>query len=162
MQPTVPAIVFMISTSAAYSGEFAIGVGADDVAGRNETTATTFVVEHHATPFHKGPLASYSFAVAAQIDEDEDLFVGGGLHARWSPGDGPWSIESSFMPGYYQEGPDGTALGGKVQFRTLVGLSYELDEIRRISLALDHKSNARLESTNPGSETIAVRYHYKF
>jgi lipid A 3-O-deacylase len=162
MQHTVSALVLMFSASAAYSGELVVGIGADDIGKHTDTTATAFVAEYHAAPFYKGSRGAYSLAVAAQLDEDEDLFVGGGVHARWSIGDGPWSIEGSFMPGHYQKGPDGTSLGGKFQFRTLVGLSYELDETRRISLALDHKSNARLQNQNPGSETLAVRYHYNF
>jgi hypothetical protein len=49
-----------------------------------------------------------------------------------------------------------------MQFRTLIGLGYELDDTSRVSLALDHKSNARLESPNPGSETLAIRYRHSF
>lgn len=162
MQYLTSALFFMFSTSAAFSGEVVLGLGVDDVLKHTETSATAFVAEYHSSPFFEGSRTAYSFAVAAQFDSDQDVFLGAGLSAQWHVKDSPWFIEGSFMPGLYTKGTDGTPLNGKVQFRTLIGLGYELNDTSRVSLALDHKSNARLKSPNPGSETLVIRYHHSF
>ena len=66
------------------------------------------------------------------------------------------------MPGYYDRGSDGTPLGGNIQFRGLVGVGYKISNTQRVSLAIDHKSNAGLEDKNPGSETLVLRYTKRF
>lgn len=162
MKYLTPALFLMSSTSAAFCGEVVLGVGADDVLKHTETSAAAIVAEYHAAPFFEGRHADYSFAAAAQVDHDGDIFIGTGLSAQWHFKDSPWFIEGSFMPGLYTKGSDGTPLNGNMQFRTLIGLGYELDDTSRVSLALDHKSNARLKSPNPGSETLAIRYHHSF
>ena len=162
MQHLTTALFLMLSTSAAYSGEVVLGLGLDDVLEHTNTSAPAIVAEYHASPFFEGRQAAYSYAVAAQIDNDRDIFIGAGLSAQWQLNDSPWFIEGSFMPGFYTKGTDGTPLNGKVQFRTLIGLGYKLNDTSRVSLALDHKSNARLKSPNPGSETLAIRYHHSF
>lgn len=162
MQYVTSALFFMLSTSAAFSGEVVLGLGVDDVLAHTETSAPAFVAEYHSSPFFEGPQAAYSFAVAAQLDSDQDIFLGAGLSAQWHVKNSPWFIEGSFMPGLYTKGTDGTPLNGKLQFRTLIGLGYELNDSSSVSLALDHKSNARLKSPNPGSETLVVRYRHSF
>jgi lipid A 3-O-deacylase len=162
MQYLTTALFFVLSTSAAYSGEVVLGLGLDDVLDHTDTSAPAIVAEYHSSPFFEGRQAAYSYAVAAQIDNDRDIFIGAGLSAQWKLIDSPWFIEGSFMPGFYTKGTDGTPLNGKVQFRTLIGLGYELNDTSRVSLALDHKSNARLRSPNPGSETLAIRYYHSF
>ena len=162
MQHLTTALFLMLSTSAAYSGEVVLGLGLDDVLEHTNTSAPAIVAEYHASPFIEGRQAAYSYAIAAQIDNDRDIFIGAGLSAQWQLSDSPWFIEGSFMPGVYTKGTDGTPLNGKVQFRTLIGLGYKLNDTSRVSLALDHKSNARLKSPNPGSETLAIRYHHSF
>ena len=162
MQNFTATLFFVLSTSAAYSGELVLGLGVDDVLQHTDTSAPAFVAEYHFSPFLEGRQAAYSYAVAAQIDNDQDIFIGAGLSAQWQLSDSPWFIEGSFMPGFYTKGTDGTPLNGKVQFRTLIGVGYELNDSSSVSLALDHKSNARLKSPNPGSETLAIRYHHSF
>ncbi|MGA9410651.1 MAG: hypothetical protein WBV78_09405, partial [Roseobacter sp.] len=51
---------------------------------------------------------------AGHFDGDGDVFVGAGLAAIWSPGGGPWYVEGSLMPGYYDKGSNGFDLGGDV------------------------------------------------
>lgn len=155
-------LTFTLISSSVSAGEFVLGLGYDDVLDQTDTQAGALIVEYHADPFFAGSRAGYSLAGAAQIDGDGDVFVGVGVYALWSIGEGPWFVEGSFMPGYYDQGSGGTPLDGNLQFRTLLGVGYKLTDSSRISLAIDHKSNADIEDTNPGSETLVVRYTFDF
>ena len=48
-------------------------------------------------------------------------------------------------------------LGGPVEFRSGLELGYESDRGWRIGLGFDHRSNAGIESRNPGLETVHLR-----
>ena len=155
-------LTFMTVTSTATAGEYVLGIGYDDVLDQTGTEAAAFVAEYHADPFYSGERASYAWVGAGQLDTDGDVFLGIGVHANWLIGEGKWFVEGSFMPGYYEDGSDGTDLGGNVQFRTLFGVGYTVAPGRKLSLAIDHKSNADLEDRNPGSETLVLRYTVDF
>ena len=155
-------LTFILSTSAVSADEFVLGIGADDVLDQTDTSSGAFIAEYHADPFRTGRSAQYSIAVAGQVDGDGDIFFGAGVYAKWSLGEGPWFLEGSFMPGYYDQGTGGSPLDGNLQFRTLFGVGYNLTDNSRISLAIDHKSNAGIEDTNPGGETLAIRYTFGF
>lgn len=162
MKTFASVLTFALATSPVLADEYVIGLGVDDVLDQTDTQAVALVFEYHADPFFSGQTASYSLAGAGQVDDDGDIFIGVGVHARWSIGGGPWFVEGSFMPGYYDEGTGGSPLGGNLQFRSLIGIGYTLADNSRISLAFDHKSNADIEDTNPGGETLAVRYTFDF
>ena len=148
--------------SAASADTFVLGVGYDDVFGQTDTESVALVVEYHRSPFYQGEVASYSIAGAAQVDSDGDVFVGVGVSAKWVLNKSRWFVEGSLMPGYYDQGSGGTPLSGNIQFRTLVGIGYDISDKIAVSLALDHKSNASIERDNPGSETVVLRYRVKF
>ena len=155
-------MIVLFNATIVSADEFVFGLGYDDVFDQTDTQSGAFVFEYHANPFYEGSTSAYSFGGAAQVDGDGDVFVGLGVTANWSIGDGPWFVEGSFMPGYYDQGSDGTPLEGNVQFRTLLGLGYSFGGQRSISLSIDHKSNANLEDENPGSETLTLRYTLGF
>lgn len=96
--------------------------------------------------------------IGASITDTGDLWAGGG--AKWTSQDlmsGPLFIETSLMPGFYfaEDGPD---LGGSLHFRSALGVGYEFDNGATLTVSYDHRSNADTQSTNPGLETIAIRY----
>ncbi len=155
-------LTFALASTTAFADEFVVGLGVDDVLDQTDTQSGAFILEYHADPFFSGRTASYSLAGAGQIDADGDVFVGVGVYAIWMISEGPWFVEGSFMPGYYDEGTGGSPLGGNLQFRTLLGVGYKLTDSGRISIAIDHKSNADIEDVNPGGETLAVRYTFNF
>ena len=72
-----------------------------------------------------------------------------------------WFAEGSVMPGFYDAG-DGPDLGSNLQFRSALGLGYEFAGGSTLSVHYDHRSNADIESLNPGLETIAIRYAVTF
>ncbi|QQA44629.1 acyloxyacyl hydrolase [Pelagovum pacificum] len=65
--------------------------------------------------------------------------------------------EGSLMPGYYSMG-QGEDLGGGLQFRSSLGLSYEFFGGSRLGVYYDHRSNGDIRELNPGLETWGVRY----
>lgn len=60
------------------------------------------------------------------------------------------------MTGLYEEG-SGVDLGGPIQFRSGIELGYQNKTGVRMSIGVDHRSNAGLDSTNPGLETVHFR-----
>lgn len=146
--------------SAASADELVFGV-ATDFGNSQRDSIHALDVEYHFDPFRTflgGQLAVFG---VGQIDNQGSVYLGLGLSNQWKIG-GNWFAEGSFATGYYDAGSTGLDLGGNVQFRTLVGVGYQLTEQSRISLAVDHMSNASLEELNPGIDKVSVRYSRKF
>jgi lipid A 3-O-deacylase len=72
-------------------------------------------------------------------DRNENLFVK--LHA---------------MTGLYEQG-SGVDLGGPIEFRSGVEIGYQVKSGVRMSLSVDHRSNAGIYDVNPGLETVQIR-----
>lgn len=151
-----------LSVTGVSADEFVIGLGEDDFGGNTGDNSLSIVLEYHLDPFFAGRRSTYSWAGAVELDEDDDIYVGVGVHARWRLADGPWFLEASFMPGYYDQGQSGNDLGGNLQFRSLLGVGYELKSGNKISVAIDHKSNGSIEDQNPGEEMLVLRYSFNF
>jgi hypothetical protein len=75
-----------------------------------------------------------------------DIFLGNRLVVR-----------PSFAPGLYAEG-DGKDLGHVIEFRSGIELAWRFDDRSRIGLELSHRSNASLDKSNPGEESLMVFY----
>jgi hypothetical protein len=88
---------------------------------------------------------------AGEIDTDADVWGGAGLVVTIPFLDG-FRLEASFMPGLYADG-SGRDLGGPVQFRSLIGLSYAIAPGYRVGIAVNHKSNANIYDENPGEDS---------
>ena len=153
--------ISLLMSSNAYAGDLIIGVGASDILDDGSAESATVIVEYHADPFFERGRLSTGLGVAGQVDDDGDVFLGFGLATIIDLSKGLF-IETSLMPGYYGPSSDGTDLGGNLQFRTVLGIGYKFNADSSISLAVDHKSNASIEDTNPGNETIMIRYRKRF
>jgi len=68
-----------------------------------------------------------------------------------------WALTPSFAAGAYDKG-DGKDLGGTLQFRSAIELTYRMDGRGRIGLAFDHISNAGIYDRNPGTESLVFVY----
>lgn len=68
-----------------------------------------------------------------------------------------WVLTPSFAPGLYRDG-DGKDLGGTIQFRSQLELSYRFDDRSRLGLSVNHISNASIYDSNPGTESVAITY----
>jgi lipid A 3-O-deacylase len=68
-----------------------------------------------------------------------------------------WVLTPSFAPGLYREG-DGKDLGGTIEFKSQLELSYRFDDRSRLGLGISHISNASIYDSNPGTETVFLTY----
>ena len=72
-----------------------------------------------------------------------------------------WNFTPSFGLGYYEDG-NGMKLGNKLEFRTTLEISYQLQNKDRVGLSLGHISNANIGNINPGVEIISLSYQRPF
>lgn len=68
-----------------------------------------------------------------------------------------WVLTPSFTPGLYREG-DGKDLGGPIEFKSQLELSYRFDNRSRLGIGISHISNASIYDSNPGTETVFLTY----
>lgn len=69
-----------------------------------------------------------------------------------------WVLTPSFAPGAYHKGDDGKDLGGALEFKSQLELSYRFDNRSRLGIGISHMSNASLYDRNPGTETAFITY----
>ena len=72
-----------------------------------------------------------------------------------------WNVTPSVGLGYYDDG-DGIKLGNKIQFRTTLEISYQLENLERIGISFGHISNGNIGNLNPGVEIISLSYQKPF
>ena len=80
------------------------------------------------------------------------LFIGEKSNFNFTP---------SFGAGYYDDG-NGKKLGNKIEFRTTLEISYEMQNKNRIGLSFSHISNANIGDKNPGAEIISLSYQIPY
>lgn len=68
-----------------------------------------------------------------------------------------WVFSPNWGVGLYHR-EKGQDLGGPLEFRTALELSYRLDAGSRLSLCLHHLSNSGIFENNPGSESLLLFY----
>ncbi|MFL6236419.1 MAG: acyloxyacyl hydrolase [Thermoanaerobaculia bacterium] len=120
-------------------------------------------VEAGCAPFRLGWLPRWfpplSPAAGGMVNSKGSFYVYAGLRADL-PLAAPWELSIQFAPGVYRAG-NGFDLGGPVEFRSGIELSYPLAPRGRIGLLLFHLSNAGLYTHNPGSESLVLTYRYR-
>ncbi|GIT86076.1 acyloxyacyl hydrolase [Roseobacter sp. OBYS 0001] len=156
----ISALSIAVGATPATASDIVLGLGASDI-GSSSSGSPAFQLEYHTNPVRKYQWGSVSGLALLQLEDDSTVYVGAGLSSIWNLS-GNWFVEGSLAAGYYDEGSGGMDLGGNWQFRTLIGLGYRLTNGSRISLAVDHLSNAGIESHNPGRETVSIRYAFSF
>jgi hypothetical protein len=65
----------------------------------------------------------------------------------------------SFMPGYYH--PGALQLGDPVEFRTQIELGLVQINNWRVSVFVEHRSNAGLGQSNPGIEAVGANFGFR-
>ena len=66
-------------------------------------------------------------------------------------------LTPSFGPGYFNSGFD-LDLGGEIEFRSGLELTYCFESDYRLGLAVFHLSNGGLFDSNPGTEALALTF----
>lgn len=143
------------------AGDFVLGIGQDNIDSKGTSEAVSVQLEYQFDP-----IRSYTWGAVSPIgvigyDDDNDLYIGAGMALIWNTSEN-WFVEGSLAAGYYDAGSNGKDLGGDFQFRTLLGFGYRVTDNSRVSLALDHISNAGIYDENPGRNALMLRYARSF
>lgn len=67
----------------------------------------------------------------------------------------------SFAVGYYSDG-NGKDLGSSIEFQSRLEIAYRFASRSRLGLAISHISNAGIDNTNPGANSISAYYSIPF
>ena len=152
LAPVLALLAVLAPLPAAAEPEALLGVGWSGI--ESDYDAASAIVEARTGPVLDFHGIELRLGAAAEIDTDADVWGGAGLVVT-VPFLDAFRLEASFMPGLYAEG-SGRDLGGPVQFRSLIGLSYAVAPGYRVGVAFNHKSNADLYDENPGEDSAFV------
>jgi len=95
--------------------------------------------------------------MGAEATTDGSLWAGGGLLADFKVAPNIYVIPS-VGAGLYAQGGSDQDLGSALEFRTQLEGGYEFTNGHRVGVAFSHISNAGIDDTNPGTETLNVYY----
>ena len=151
------------------------GVGIFDVkfdgSSSNYATDIRFERRFDKTLINIGPKEDNFFYlkpfVGVESTTDSALYLLGGIYLEDNLGKlligekNKWNFTPSFGLGYYDDG-NGKKLGNKIEFRTTLEISYQLNNDDRIGFSLGHISNANIGNKNPGAEIVSLSYQKPF
>ncbi len=151
------------------------GVGIFDVkfdgSSSNYATDIRFERRFDKTLINIGPKEDNFFYlkpfVGVESTTDSALYLLGGIYLEDNLGKlligekNKWNFTPSFGLGYYDDG-NGKKLGNKIEFRTTLEISYQLNNDDRVGFSLGHISNANIGSKNPGAEIVSLSYQKPF
>jgi len=151
------------------------GVGIFDVkfdgSSSNYATDIRFERRFDKTLINIGPKEDNFFYlkpfVGVESTTDSALYLLGGIYLEDNLGKlligekNKWNFTPSFGLGYYDDG-NGKKLGNKIEFRTTLEISYQLNNDDRIGFSLGHISNANIGNKNPGAEILSLSYQKPF
>jgi hypothetical protein len=151
--PLLAAIVSVATFSQAAAEEsFVPYAGAFDI---DDKTALQIGAEYRYEDIFYGLRPT----VGASVTDDGSLYGYGGVN--WDLGLGSsWYLTPNFMVGAYSDGDDGTDLGGALEFRSGLELTYAFENDSRVGVAFNHISNASIYDDNPGAESLLFVYHH--
>ena len=155
------ATLTILPANSAQADAFKFGLGVDNIDTDRGSESVSLQLEYHFDPIRTYDWGHFGVAGIAEFDDDGDVFAGVGLALTWNLNQN-WFVESGLAAGYYDAGSSGFDLGGNLQFRTLVGLGYRVNDSSTLSLAATHLSNAGIEDLNPGRNAIFLRYGRSF
>ena len=100
--------------------------------------------------------------IDASLTDKGGVWVGLGLYQQFDVSLGNTDLFAglTFAPGYYMNGDD-VDLGGPLEFRSGLEIGVRLENDWQVSVSYDHRSNADLGYTNPGLETLQLRFSHK-
>lgn len=103
-------------------------------------------------------LPDFQPIAGAMATSKSDFYVYGGIAAPIPISrDGRWVATPSFAPGIYSRG-QGKDLGGPVEFRSAIGVTYEVLPRTWAGLTFYHLSNGVLYHHNPGNESLVLTF----
>ena len=123
-----------------------------DVVFQEATVGEEFYLRKQ-TGLARGP---FQLTYGASVTDAGGVWVGIGNTTTYTTANNRWYAQFHTMPGLYLKG-DEVDLGGSIQFRSGIEIGYENRAGVRMGLSVDHRSNAGLDSRNPGLETVQFR-----
>ena len=97
-------------------------------------------------------------ALGGAVTENGSYYVFGGLRRDFSLGRG-WQVTPGFGIAVYEQG-DGKNLGGPIEFRSIVEVSHQWPNRRRLAVGMYHLSNAGIYDLNPGANSAIVTFSF--
>ena len=94
--------------------------------------------------------------IGVNVDDDSAAYLYGGVNWDILLGSSVY-LTPNFMVGAYSKGA-GKDLGGALEFRSGLELSYSFADDHRLGVAFNHISNASLYDSNPGAEALLLVY----
>lgn len=135
------------------SDRLAFSVGSFDVLNSTRSGELGFEYRFGPRAFELRPV------IGVAVNSDEGGYLLAGLRRDFDL-DGGWVLTPHFGITLFDEG-DGKDLGHAVEFRSGIELSYRIGDRSRLGLSFYHLSNAGLDETNPGSESLVVVYSFR-
>ena len=123
-----------------------------DVVFQEATVGEEFYLRKQ-TGVARGP---FQLTYGASVTDAGGVWIGLGNTTTYTTANNRWYAQFHTMPGLYLQG-DEVDLGGSIQFRSGIEIGYENRAGVRMGLSVDHRSNAGLDSRNPGLETVQFR-----
>ena len=159
VMPAVLLLLLLVSPTA-FADSFLISWGID-VQARDDDPAGLLTFEYTGPSLYQWGNKTLAFGAAARVEEGDEFFLGGGAVFEWAftP---TWFFEFSLMPGFYDPRENGRDIGGNFHFRSLFGLGLVINQNTIVSVAIDHLSNASIEDSNPGTESVTFRHIWRF
>lgn len=96
--------------------------------------------------------------IGLTANEDEAFWAHGGVRLDYAFTE-HWVVSPMVGAVLYEQG-DSKDLGGSLQFRSGLELSYRFATGQRLGAAFYHLSNAGLESPNPGSNSLVLVWSF--
>lgn len=142
--------------------EIAVGAGTFEVL--DDTVTSEVNAELRFPSFLAFPTGSRRYTISpiagAMTTADGALYAYGGFRLTLPVGQ-RWIVAPYTGGGLYDKG-EGKDLGGPVEFRSGLEVSYRLNGRASLGLTFYHLSNAALYEFNPGSESLALVYSHRF
>lgn len=147
----------------AAAADVVFGFGYTDFTTDAADNSTLAEVEIHGDPFTRIGEVDLSWAAAVAVHESGDYWVGTGISGLYEFGrNDDWFIEASAMPGFYHADEEANDLGSDFEARLLLGIGRRIGPNTRLSVAVEHKSNASTAQRNPGVNSVALRIRRSF
>lgn len=135
------------------SDRLAFSLGSFDVLNATRSAELGFEVRFAPRAFELRPV------VGVAVNSDQGGYVLAGLRRDFDVSE-RWILTPHFGVTLFGEG-DGKDLGHEIEFRSGIELAVRLNERSRLGFSFYHLSNAGLDETNPGSESLVVVYSFR-
>lgn len=122
-----------------------------------DQSAAQFGLEYRMQPRFYGLRPTFGFNVTT----DESLYGYAGVNWDINMQNSGFWFTPNFAVGAYEDG-DGKDLGGTVEFRSGLEVSYDIRDGHRVGMAYNYISNLGVYDQSPGAQTLLVNYHLPF